>query len=67
MSRFTQIVYVFGNPQCIAESVCWESEGSVSKTLRILLANPEVPNFVYPTCLLGRQKSWGNFPKKKYF
>ena len=33
---------------------------------RILLANPQVPKFVCPTCLLGRQKSWENFPKKKY-
>jgi hypothetical protein len=32
---------------------------------RILLANPKVLKFVYPTCLLGRQKSLGNFPKKK--
>jgi hypothetical protein len=31
MLRFTQIVYVFGNPQFIAESVFWESEGCVSK------------------------------------
>jgi hypothetical protein len=31
----------------------------------ILLATPKVPKFVCPTCLLGRQKSWGNFPKKK--
>jgi Gpi18-like mannosyltransferase len=31
MPRFTQIVYVFSNPQFIAESVLWESEGSVSK------------------------------------
>jgi hypothetical protein len=30
------------------------------------LANPQVPKYVCPTCLLGRQKSWGNFPKKKY-
>jgi hypothetical protein len=30
------------------------------------LANPQVPKFVCPTCLLGRQKSWENFPKKKY-
>ncbi len=27
---------------------------------RILLANSKVPKFVYPTCLLGRQKSLGN-------
>src|SRR5262245_40407068 len=27
------------------------------KTLPILLANPQVPKFVCPTCLLGRQKS----------
>jgi hypothetical protein len=33
---------------------------------RILLANPQVPKYVCPTCLLGRQKSWGNFPRKKY-
>src|SRR5437588_11586247 len=39
MPRFTQIVYVFGNPQCRAESVFWESEGCVSKNHRILLAN----------------------------
>jgi hypothetical protein len=31
MPRFTQIVYVFGNPQFIAESVFWESEGGVSQ------------------------------------
>jgi len=37
MPRFTQIVYVFGNPQFIAESVLWESEGGVSKTQPILL------------------------------
>src|SRR5438309_8801040 len=34
---------------------------------RILLANSEVPKFVYPTCLLGRQKSLGNLRKKKYY
>jgi hypothetical protein len=38
----------------------------VCKNKRILLANPQVPKYVCPTCLLGRQKSWGNFPKKKY-
>jgi hypothetical protein len=32
----------------------------------ILLANSKVPKFVCPICLLGRQKSWGIFPKKKY-
>ena len=32
----------------------------------ILLANSKVPKFVYPTCLLGRQKSLGNLRKKKY-
>jgi hypothetical protein len=32
----------------------------------LLLANSKVPNSVCPICLLGRQKSWGNFPKKKY-
>jgi len=31
------------------------------------LANSEVPKFVYPTCLLGRQKSLGNLRKKKYY
>jgi hypothetical protein len=36
------------------------------KTGRILLANSKVPKLVYPTCLLGRQKSGGNVPKKKY-
>jgi hypothetical protein len=39
MPRFTQIVYVFGNPQFIAESVFWESEGGVSQNHPILLAN----------------------------
>jgi len=33
MPRFTQIIYVFGNLQLIAESVLWESEGYVSQTL----------------------------------
>jgi hypothetical protein len=32
MPRFTQTVYVFGNPQFIAESVLLENEGIVSKT-----------------------------------
>jgi hypothetical protein len=32
----------------------------------ILLVNPSVPKFAYPTCLLGRQKSWENFLKKEY-
>jgi len=36
------------------------------KNERILLANPQVPKLVYPICLLGRQKSWENFPEKKY-
>ena len=39
----------------------------VSKKGGILLANPQVPKFVYPTCLLGRQKSLGNLRKKKYY
>src|SRR5436309_12757452 len=39
----------------------------VSKKGGILLANSEVPKFVYPTCLLGRQKSLGNLRKKKYY
>jgi hypothetical protein len=30
------------------------------------LANPKVLKFVDPICLLGRQKSWGNFRNKKY-
>jgi hypothetical protein len=38
----------------------------VLKKEGILLANSEVPKYVEPTCLLGRQKSWENFPKKKY-
>jgi len=38
----------------------------VSKKGGILLANPQVPKFGCPRCLLWRQKSWGNFPKKKY-
>src|SRR5215208_5506322 len=32
----------------------------------LLLANSEVPKCVCSTCLLGRQKSWGNFRKKRY-
>src|SRR5262245_56601123 len=32
---------------------------------RILLANSQVPNIVYPTCLLGRQKSLENVRKPK--
>src|SRR5437016_7976869 len=31
----------------------------------VLLANSKVPKFVYPTCLLGRQKSLGNLCKKR--
>jgi hypothetical protein len=38
----------------------------VSKMGVILLANPQVPKLVCPTCLLGRRKSLGNFPEKKY-
>jgi hypothetical protein len=41
----------------IGKSTTLESNKS---HLRILLANPEVPKFVYPTCLLGRQKRLGN-------
>src|SRR5215813_14357618 len=40
-------------------------EGSVSKNGGILLANPQVPTLVCPTCLLGRRNSLGNFPEKK--
>jgi hypothetical protein len=32
----------------------------------VLLANSEVPKFVYPTCLLGRQKSLGKLPQEKH-
>ena len=39
----------------------------VSPNGGILLANPEVPKFVWPICLLRRQKSWENLCKKKYF
>jgi hypothetical protein len=33
---------------------------------RILLANPQVPKWVCPTCLLGRRKSLEISPEKKY-
>ena len=45
MPRFTQIVCDFGNPQCIAESVLWESEVCVSKNYPILLANSKPLSF----------------------
>src|SRR5207249_6582904 len=40
---------------------------SCARNQGILLANSEGPKFVYPTCLLGRQKSLGNLRKKKYY
>jgi hypothetical protein len=43
-----------------------EMFSDVSKKGGILLANSELPKFVYPICLLGRQKSLENLHKKKY-
>jgi hypothetical protein len=45
--------------QTIEDRICLKNAG-------ILLANSKVPKLVHPTYLLGRQKSWGNFPKQKY-
>jgi hypothetical protein len=40
----------------------------VSQKGRILLPNPQVPKFVYPSCLLGRQKkAKETFPRKSTF
>ena len=46
--------------------VIFPHHGFRPQKITILLANPKVLKFVDPICLLGRQKSWGNFRKKKY-
>jgi hypothetical protein len=44
----------------------WQGSLTCRRNGRTLLANSEVPRFVCPTYLLGRQKSLGNLRKKKY-
>jgi hypothetical protein len=41
-------------------------KGAVAKNQRILLVNPQVPKFGYPTCLLGRHVGYPNFSTSKF-
>jgi len=64
--RPTNVTLIDGLRFCVGQGGDRGPGGVCRENGRILLANSEVPKFVYPTCLLGRQKSLGNLRKKKY-